>query len=80
MTPGQWTTWSDCSAQCGVGNRFRTLRTCDSIAQSIQCTNRTEQESCNTQDCEPEPELKGMVMFLQFTVLTVKHRICIYLN
>lgn len=51
---GEWSSWGDCSAQCGGGSRFR-VRMC----RRNDCV--TEEESCNTQDCEPEPELQGKI-------------------
>lgn len=58
VTPntGQWGSWGSCSKSCGGGERIRSrqcgLRECESQA-----------EPCNVQDCNPEPELRGIYLF-----------------
>ena len=56
----EWSEWSECTALCGGGTRFRT-REC--TGGGSNCVT-DEQEDCNSQDCEPEPELIGMELSL----------------
>ena len=53
---GEWSTWSECTKSCGGGTRFR-VRMCG----GSNCA--SQQESCNTQDCDPEPNLRGEIGF-----------------
>lgn len=55
---GEWSTWSECTRSCGGGTRFR-VRMCG----GDNCA--SEQQSCNTQDCNPEPGLRGETGFDQ---------------
>ena len=57
---GEWSEWSECTAECGGGTRFRT-RDC---AESADECDTLEREDCNTDDCDPEPELQGMIVCL----------------
>ena len=52
---GQWTAWSNCTKSCGGGMRFRT-RMCGGSGCTVQ------RESCNTEDCNPEPGLNGKIV------------------
>ena len=57
---GEWSSWSRCSAMCGGGIRYR-VRICRSGSNLSGCT--TQSEVCNSQECRPEPELKGTEIF-----------------
>ncbi len=48
--------------QCGGGVRFR-VRMCG----SSYCT--TQGQSCNTQECKPEPQLLGMYVYNLYIVM-----------
>ncbi len=62
---GQWSSWSRCSAECGGGNRYRT-RQCSTGS----CP--TQRQACNTQDCQPEPELLGKTFLRTHYLLYVE--------
>ena len=53
---GEWSTWSECTKSCGGGTRFR-VRMCG----GSNCASQSQ--SCNTQDCDPEPNLRGKIGF-----------------
>ena len=54
MTTSEWSEWSECTESCGGGTQFRT-RNCSQGNSSCE----TDKQSCNTDDCDPEPELQG---------------------
>ena len=56
VTTSEWSEWSECTEPCGGGTQFRT-RTCRQGNSSCE----TDEQSCNTEDCDPEPELQGEV-------------------
>lgn len=58
---GEWSEWSECTAECGGGTRFRTRECAES---AVECET-LEREDCNTDDCNPEPQLQGTAVPLE---------------
>ena len=53
---GECSSRSNCTAQCGGGSGDR-VRNCESGPTNCQ----TEKQFCNTEDCVPEPEFRGII-------------------
>ena len=51
----EWSEWSECTASCGGGTQFRTKQ-----CQEDNANCEVEEQECNTDDCNPEPELRGI--------------------
>lgn len=60
VTTSEWTEWSECTESCGNGTQFR-IRGC--TQDSNVCESETQ--SCNTEECNPEPKLEGKDRRLQ---------------
>ena len=54
VTTSEWTEWSECTESCGNGTQFRTKGCAEGDSHC-----ETDSRPCNTQDCNPEPDLKG---------------------
>ena len=53
---GEWSSWSNCTSQCGGGSRYRVRN-----SESGSTDSQTEKQFCNTEDCVPEPKLRGII-------------------
>ena len=53
----EWSEWSECTESCGGGTRFRTRQCGEASANCV-----VDSEDCNTQDCDPEPQIRGAFM------------------
>ena len=64
VTTSEWTEWSECTESCGGGTQFR-IRGC--TQNSSVC--ESEEQPCNTDDCNPEPELQGKAAVAHYNVM-----------